>query len=330
MAVGVPEEEVYAAADAVLARGERPTVERVRLELGRGSPARVGALLDQWWDRLAQRLRGETRLPALPSEVSEAFVAVWRHAIGLAQAVAEQTLEQQRQLLAQERLQLAEAEDQARREVAGARQQVNAAESARRSVETRLTDLERLLEERQAQIDDLHAQREALQQGQALAAQQVQQMQAALDTARLQAEEARLTQEAYVRGLEERAHREVDRAREESKARAAELKEARLQLADLQQRQAAILVQMTEAQQQAVIAQGQAAQAREERLQRVMEAEHAQTALQARLSQAQEALEAARREAAVQHARADTLQAQFSQLSERLARRKPASPRSGG
>lgn len=59
MAVGVPENDVFAAADAVLARGERPTVERVRLELGRGSPARVGALLDQWWEQLAGRLRGE-------------------------------------------------------------------------------------------------------------------------------------------------------------------------------------------------------------------------------------------------------------------------------
>nr|WP_241775236.1 DNA-binding protein [Pseudomonas corrugata] len=54
---------MFAAAGAVLARGERPTVERVRLELGRGSPARVGNLLDQWWDRLAQRLRGEKFSP---------------------------------------------------------------------------------------------------------------------------------------------------------------------------------------------------------------------------------------------------------------------------
>ncbi|MGF0238152.1 DNA-binding protein [Rhodococcus sp. IEGM1300] len=38
---------MFAAADAVLARGERPTVERVRLELGRGRPARVSSLLDQ-------------------------------------------------------------------------------------------------------------------------------------------------------------------------------------------------------------------------------------------------------------------------------------------
>nr|WP_329030947.1 DNA-binding protein [Pseudomonas aeruginosa] len=91
MAVGVPEQEVFAAADAVLERGERPTVERVRLELGRGSPARVGALLDQWWEQLAQRLRGETRLPGLPREVAQAFIEVWQQATTLAQSVAEQS-----------------------------------------------------------------------------------------------------------------------------------------------------------------------------------------------------------------------------------------------
>lgn len=124
MAVGVPEHEVFAAADAVLARGERPTVERVRLELGRGSPARVGGLLDQWWARLALRLNGETRLPTLPGEVSQAFVAVWQQAIHLAQGVVEQSLAEQRQVLDAERERMAVLEDQARQDMAKARQQV--------------------------------------------------------------------------------------------------------------------------------------------------------------------------------------------------------------
>lgn len=98
MAVGVPENDVFAAADAVLARGERPTVERVRLHLGRGSPARVGGLLDQWWARLAERLNGASRLPTLPIEVAEEFVAVWQQSIYLAQGVAEQALTEQRQV----------------------------------------------------------------------------------------------------------------------------------------------------------------------------------------------------------------------------------------
>ena len=123
MAVGVPENEVFAAADAVLARGERPTVERVRLELGRGSPARVGGLLDQWWARLAERLNGETRLPALPAEVAQAFVAIWQQAIHLAQGVAEQSLDQHRQVLAAERERVAVIEGQARQDAAQFRQQ---------------------------------------------------------------------------------------------------------------------------------------------------------------------------------------------------------------
>ena len=38
---------------------------------------RVGQLLEQWWDRLAKRLAGETQLPELPPAVAEAFKAVW-------------------------------------------------------------------------------------------------------------------------------------------------------------------------------------------------------------------------------------------------------------
>jgi hypothetical protein len=107
MAVGVPENDVFAVAvavavavaDPVLGRGERPTVERVRLHLGRGSPARVGGLLDQWWARLAERLNGATRLPTLSTEVAEAFVAVWQQSTYLAQGVAEQALTEQRQVM---------------------------------------------------------------------------------------------------------------------------------------------------------------------------------------------------------------------------------------
>ncbi len=118
MALGVPEDEVFAAADAVLARGERPTVERVRQELGRGSPARVGSLLDIWWGQLAKRVEGETRLPGMPREVTEAFLALWQQATTIAQGVAEQSFPTINQT----------------------------------------ADLEQLLAERDAQVDDLRAQ----------------------------------------------------------------------------------------------------------------------------------------------------------------------------
>jgi chromosome segregation ATPase len=225
MAVGVPEQDVFAAADAVLARGERPTVERVRLELGRGSPARVGALLDQWWEKLAGRLRGETRLPGLPAEVAQAFVAVWQQSTLLAQGVAEMALAGQRQVLDEEREALGELEARARLDVAQARQQAAEAVAAKRGVETRLVDLEQLLAQRQAQIDDLRRQRDELQAQRDESRAQLAEVHQQVQEIREQAEHTRLEQQRYTRDVEDRAYREIDRAREESKALGAQLKD---------------------------------------------------------------------------------------------------------
>ncbi|KMM77958.1 DNA-binding protein [Pseudomonas deceptionensis] len=236
MAVGVPENEVFAAADAVLARGERPTVERVRLELGRGSPARVGGLLDQWWASLAERLSSETRLPTLPAGVSQAFVAVWQQAIHLAQAVAEQGLSEQRQVVTAERERVAVVEDQARQDAALARQHAMVAQAAQQVSETRLADLEALLEQRATQILDLQQQRDSLLRERGDGQQHSQTLHQELNDLRRKAEQERVAQEIYVRGVEDRAHREVDRAREESKHMTAQVKEAGYQLEHLQQR----------------------------------------------------------------------------------------------
>lgn len=258
MAVGVPEHEVFAAADAVLARGERPTVERVRLELGRGSPARVGGLLDQWWTRLAERLSGETRLPALPAEVSQAFVAVWQQAIHLAQGVAEQTLSEQRQVLAVERERAAAVEDQARLDAAQFRQQAADAVAGRQAAELRLADLELLLAQRQAQIEDLQQQREAVLHERSEAQQLNQALQQDLQEARLKAEQERVAQESYVRGVEDRAHREVDHAREEGKAMSARLKETGRHVEQLQRRLESIQTELSQTQQRAAAQQARA------------------------------------------------------------------------
>lgn len=191
----------------------RDGVERVRLELGRGSPVRVGGLLDIWWARLAERLSGETRLPALPSEVSQAFIAVWQQAIHLAQDVAEQGLAEQRQVLDAERERLAEIEDRAHQDLAKGRQQVSEAMAGRQAAESRLADLDLLLVQLQAQIEELQQQRDVFKRERHDAQGQNQILQQELYLLRLKAEKERITQENYLRGVEDRAHREVDRAR---------------------------------------------------------------------------------------------------------------------
>ncbi|NDZ17774.1 hypothetical protein C7T35_33510 [Variovorax sp. WS11] len=57
---GIQEVDVFAAADALLAEGKRPTIERVRLKIGRGSPNTVSPMLERWFATLGERLVGST------------------------------------------------------------------------------------------------------------------------------------------------------------------------------------------------------------------------------------------------------------------------------
>ena len=57
---GIRETDVFEAADALLAEGKRPTIERVRLKIGRGSPNTVSPMLERWFATLGERLVGST------------------------------------------------------------------------------------------------------------------------------------------------------------------------------------------------------------------------------------------------------------------------------
>lgn len=318
MATGVPENDVFAAADAVLARGERPTVERVRLELGRGSPARVGALLDQWWEQLASRLRGEARLPGLPAEVAQAFVAIWQQATTLAEAVVEQSVAAQRQVLEAERERLAAFEDEARQASARYRHQAAEAIAACRTAETRLADMEKLLEQRRAQIEDQQRQRAELIEERDHARDETAGLRKQLQNVQAQAEQARLEQERYTRDVESRAFKEIDRTREDNKGLAAQLKDANGRVAVAQRAsqkaEAALAAAQAQADEARDSAQRLLPQLEQERRAGAEAAGHAK-ALQALLQSAQAELGGARESAAAAQARADTLSQQVAQLS---------------
>jgi hypothetical protein len=90
----VREEEVRQTADQLLLDGDRPTVERVRQRLGRGSPNTIALFLDRWWTQLGARLRDlpGQELPGVPPAVSSALVSLWGSAIDEARGLLKDTL----------------------------------------------------------------------------------------------------------------------------------------------------------------------------------------------------------------------------------------------
>ena len=94
---GIQEADVWAAADALLADGHKPTIEKVRQHMGRGSPNTVAPMLDAWFATLGARLglnqHTQDLRNAVPTEVLEAAQALWSNAMQQAQALAVQALQ---------------------------------------------------------------------------------------------------------------------------------------------------------------------------------------------------------------------------------------------
>lgn len=104
MARGITERDVFSACDALVLSGERPTIERVRQKIGRGSPNTVSPMLDAWFKGLGRRLQDPgafATAPDVPDPVLQAAQHVWevaqaesgrdidtRVSAGLAQAAA--------------------------------------------------------------------------------------------------------------------------------------------------------------------------------------------------------------------------------------------------
>ena len=90
---GISAADVDRAADALLRDGQRPTIEKVRATIGRGSPNTINPLLDAWWGRLAGRLAaGPAALHRLPEPVLLAAEGLWLQTLDEARkrAAAEQ------------------------------------------------------------------------------------------------------------------------------------------------------------------------------------------------------------------------------------------------
>lgn len=79
---GITQSNVSHAADSLLRAGERPTIDKVRAKIGKGSPNTINPLLDAWWKTLSARLdSGPAALHRLPESVAHVAEALWMQAL---------------------------------------------------------------------------------------------------------------------------------------------------------------------------------------------------------------------------------------------------------
>ena len=99
--------DVDRAADQLLREGQRPTIEKVRATIGRGSPNTINPLLDAWWSRLAARLdAGPAALHRLPEPVLHAAEGLWLQTLSEARKRAATEQGSSRTTLARDRQEL--------------------------------------------------------------------------------------------------------------------------------------------------------------------------------------------------------------------------------
>ncbi len=75
---GITEDDVWKACDALLLEGARPTIERVRLKLGRGSPNTVSPFLETWFKHLGGRIKDPGAF-ASPADVPDLVMRAAKH-----------------------------------------------------------------------------------------------------------------------------------------------------------------------------------------------------------------------------------------------------------
>jgi len=216
MARGITQDQVNRAADTILGAGENPTVEKVRAELGTGSPNTITRMLDAWRGQLGERLRQLNTLPEMPNTVGQAMVELWRLAAEHAEGVIEGRFATARASLEADRAQLAKEREnwEARLQVA----ETSAAQTraARDLAEHACATLDGQLQDSHALRADLVQQRDRLQDQCDAQSAQIQMLRTQLDENQVALRTERARQEAYIRAAEDRAHLEVDRARQEA------------------------------------------------------------------------------------------------------------------
>ncbi|PPU67291.1 DNA-binding protein [Xanthomonas pisi] len=195
MARGITESDVHGAADALVADGERPTVERIRAHLGTGSPNTVVRWLETWWQGLGPRLATDCQVRIATANVPEAVAAL----AGQWWTLALETLERDRHAM--------------QAELARLESLTHAAQQAEQLAAARTSELKRLVEQLQRQLRELGQHRDASVL-RAISAESANEM-LRIHLQKFACRARHIDQ--HMRATEDRAHAEIDHARQESK-----------------------------------------------------------------------------------------------------------------
>ena len=194
MSPGITENDVWTASDALLLEGARPTIERVRQKIGRGSPNTVSPYLDTWFRSLGGRIGNATGLAAatsLPDPVRQAAEQLWEAALGQTRHDFEQRLQ--------------EAMAAAVSNVEAEKERASLADAAAFDAVSRASRLQSALDERNQLLDEQRLGRASAEAYLADARRRVDDMQTRLDGA-----------EAVLVSMRQSAERELAAAAERS------------------------------------------------------------------------------------------------------------------
>ena len=246
MARGITETDVHNAADELVAAGQRPTVERIRAHLGTGSPNTVTRWLETWWKALAPRLSEQARavaMPEAPMAVARLAQQLWEHALEVAHAQATQTLADAQAAVTEQARQMRQTQESLVAQARSLQAATEGAQMARQAAEARLADAHKLLDQQTGQLEEWRHQRDQAQQRAAALEDELAQSRGLQQEAAAAASAEREGLLAHVRTVEDRAHAQVDRARQEFLLERTELR------ARLKQTQAELKATQTQAEQ---------------------------------------------------------------------------------
>lgn len=164
---GVQESDVWAAADALIAQGLRPTIERVRQQIGRGSPNTVSPMLESWFATLGKRLgvaQADTPQSTVPENVLRLAQELWSSATEQAVQAAQQALQERESALQASRMSheadlghLAQREQALQQQKQAMDEAMKLAHAQAQELSRRLDAMQQLAQDREAQLSSLRA-----------------------------------------------------------------------------------------------------------------------------------------------------------------------------